>query len=94
MSTEFRIKLLQACDAYLSDTEDHECGFCYWVATYMEQAGYNRWCMYDLIEGLRIEMAGLCEDEPLPMYVDDNDGRTPKRIQFVQDLRAYLLLDI
>lgn len=93
MSTELRIKLLQACDAYLSDTEDHNCGFCQWAAIYMRQAGAFR-CVYELIEGLRKEMAGLCEHEGLPAYVDDNSGRTPKRIQFVQDLRAYLLLDI
>lgn len=94
MSTELRVKLLQACDAYLSDTEDHPNGFCYWATYTAPLFPPDNGAVYDLIDGLRKEMAGLCEHDSLPLYVDDNSGRTPERIQFVQDLRGYLLLDI
>ena len=91
MSTDLRIKLLQACDAYVSDTKDHIHGFCSWATNYLELHNEDA---YILIDRLRLEMAGLCAGGELPDYVCDHSGRTPERIQFVHDLRAYLLLDI
>lgn len=93
MSTELRVQVLQACDAYLSSTEEHAHGFCWWASSYLG-LDWSDFRPYDLIATCRCEMAGLDECARLPIHVGGNTGRTPERIQFVQDLRDYLLLDI
>lgn len=93
MSTNLRYRVLQACDAYLSVTTPHSHGFCSWAARYLGHTPMND-AVYTLIGKCRAEMVGISHHYDLPAYIGNDVGRTPARIQFVQDLRDYLLLDI
>ena len=88
MDTERRILLLQACETYLETTPEHIHGFCSWATYHLGLALYG-W-VYDLICNIRRELSVHDTNS----YVGDDAGPTPTRIQFVRDLRAYLLLDI
>jgi len=90
--SQLRVFVIQAADEYLAYEPQHSFGFCWYATGYITQelkisrdrvgAG-----VYDMISDIMYALGYVGG------YVGNQCGCTPLRLQFVADLRAFLIND-
>ena len=90
--TQLRVLVLQASNKYLFWQPNHPFGFCWYASHYIAQQLRTTSAhvpgVYELI-GEIMKLLGYGNNG----YVDDEHGCTPLRLQFVADLRTFLIHD-